>query len=172
MGKGFKEKKEKKILHKWRSNDLNIPKKWMSYCRSSRDAVFGFVDEQSGQQIARLFVELKIGKLLARPVRKRALVVGQLGDAGPCLLVWRAENAEYLKELIDLRVAAEEHSVSGHLVEDATDAPDVNFGRVVFAAEQNFGRTVPERDDFVSERANWYAERSSQAEIGELDVAV
>ena len=123
--------------HVRRLDDLHVAEEGVRESGLGGDALVRFVDEQLGEKVEALLVELRVvdGELLSRPARKRALVVGQLADAGPGALVGRAEDAKDLKELIDLRVAAKEHLVRGHLGEDARYAPYVDLGRVVLAAE-------------------------------------
>ena len=79
---------------------------------------------------------------------------------------------ENLEELIDFRVAVKERTASGHLGENAANAPDVDGARVARRAQQHFGRTIPERDDLVRVDAYGNAEGARQAEVGQLDHAV
>ena len=63
----------------------------------------------------------------------------------------------------------EQDLVSGHFTENSTNAPDVNLRRIVSAAEKNLGSSVPQRDYFVSERADGHSKGSGQTEVGQLD---
>ncbi len=71
-------------------------------------------------------------------------------------------------QLVLDRWAREQGSSRGHLVENATDAPHVDGGRVLGRAQQDVGRPVPEGDHFVRVglRGNGFGAR--EAEIRQL----
>ena len=50
---------------------------------------------------------------------------------------------EYLEDLIDFAVSAEEGFLLSQLGKDAADGPDVNSKAVLLLPEQNFGGPVP-----------------------------
>ncbi len=111
-------------------------------------------------------------QVLPRPLRERRLVVGQLIDSGPDVLVGRPQHAvvpdtithivrsaaptrssprqdapEDPEDLVNLRVAREEGLPHRHLGKDAADRPHVDRSAVVARTEEDFGGAVPERDD-------------------------
>jgi hypothetical protein len=61
---------------------------------------------------------------LLQPLRECVLEVRQLRHARPRLLSGRPQRAEYLEELVNLRVAREQRPVVDHLHEDAADGPE------------------------------------------------
>jgi hypothetical protein len=104
------------------------------------------------------------------PVGEGGLVVPELGDAGPDLLVGRAEDAEDAVELVELAVAGEQRPLGHHFGEDAADGPDVDGRAVVHGAEQDFGGAVPERDDFLGVGADGDGVGPGEAEVRDLEV--
>lgn len=96
--------------------------------------------------------------------------VGQLESVGPVVLVGSAQHFENFENLVDFGVPHEEGSSLHHLSENAAGGPQVNAKTVCLLAEQNFGTTVPQCDDFVSVSLNRQAERSRQTEVCQLDV--
>ena len=79
------------------------------------------------------------------------------------------ENAE---DLIDFRVAREEGRTHRHLGKDAAHRPHVDRRIVVARAQQDLGRAVPERDDFVRIGAQRNTKGTRQTKVGELQVAL
>jgi len=81
-----------------------------------------------------------------------ALLLGELGEerkliaAGPALIVRRAEETEYLVDLVDLRSAAQQRLVDEELAEDTANAPHVDGGRVLLRASEQLGCTVRQGD--------------------------
>ena len=57
---------------------------------------------------------------------------------------------EYLEDLIDFTVSAEEGLLLGQLGKDAANGPDVNSQAVLLLPEQNFGGPVPKGFNFMS----------------------
>jgi hypothetical protein len=115
-------------------------------------------------------VELRdhLVQVLGFPLGK-LVPVAQSRDARPDVLPGRAEQLEDVEELLELGVAGEERLLPRELGEDAPDGPDVHRGGVVRAAQQNFGSSVPQRDDLVRVRFNRHGEGASEAEVGNLD---
>ena len=74
--------------------------------------------------------------------------------------------------MIDFRVSREEGFPGHHLGENAADGPDINASGVLAAAEEDFGRAVPESDDFVGVCADGDAKGSGQAKVGKFEGAV
>jgi hypothetical protein len=62
---------------------------------------------------------------------------------------------ENLEDLVDLRVSGEERvSPHRHLSEDRSHGPHVNGGRVMPAAEEDFGCAIPQRHNLFVELAS------------------
>ena len=55
----------------------------------------------------------------------------------------------------------EQRLLRDHLGENAADTPDIHRCRVAHGAQQDLGRSVPERDDLMRVLSEWDAERSS-----------
>ena len=72
------------------------------------------------------------------------LVVRQAGDAGPHLLGGRAQSAEDLEELVNLRVSREEGAARDHLGKDAANRPHVNRAGVLAPAKEDLRSTIPQ----------------------------
>ena len=90
------------------------------------------------------------GSYLRRlPAGKHRFVVRQAGNPRPVGFGGSAQDPEYPKQLVDLRVPGEERLAGDHLGEDTAEAPVVHTGAVEFGAEQNLGRAVPERHNLV-----------------------
>ena len=60
-----------------------------------------------------------------------------------------AVELEYLEDLIDFAVSAEEGFLLSQLGKDAADGPDVNSQAVLLLPEQNFGGPVPKGFNFM-----------------------
>ena len=78
---------------------------------------------------------------------------------------------ENLKDLVDLAVSAEERLLLGQFSEDAADCPDVNSQTVLLLAQQNFGGTVPEGFDFVSEGLDGKGEGAGESKVCDFESA-
>ena len=109
--------------------------------------------------------------LLALPLRKTGLEIRETRHPGPLLLRRRPQHPENLEDLIDLAITREQRFLRRHLREDAPDGPHVHAGAVLAAAEEDLGRAVPQRDDFVGVGAQGDAEGAGEAEVGEFQVA-
>lgn len=77
----------------------------------------------------------------------------------------------YAVELVDLAAAREERVLLDQLGEDAPDGPHVDGCRVVFGAEEQFWRTIPQCHDELGHLAQGVAELAGEAEVGDLDLA-
>ena len=80
-----------------------------------------------------------------------------------------AKTFEDFEDLTDLALAVEKRFTVGKLIEYAADGPDVHGSGVVLGAEQNVGRTVPERDDLVREVLDRDSEGTGQTKVRELE---
>ena len=89
-----------------------------------------------------------------------------------------AENAIELILMIGiagldvLLLAVKDGLVGEQLGEDAADGPDVDGFGVVARAQQQLGRTVPERDHDrveVGQRTQWRVEEARKAHVGDFD---
>mmetsp|Transcript_9008 Transcript_9008/g.26205 ORF Transcript_9008/g.26205 Transcript_9008/m.26205 type:complete len:292 (+) Transcript_9008:498-1373(+) len=114
----------------------------------------------------------ELANVQARPVREGRVPVLQRRAARPDLLVRRAEDAEDLEELVDLRVARQERALRGALGEDRANGPHVHGRRVGLAAHEDLRRAVPERHHLVRQRPDGRAESAREAEVRELELAV
>ena len=56
---------------------------------------------------------------------------------------------EYLEDLIDFTVSAEERLLFSQFSEDTANCPDVNSQAVLFLSKQDFGSSVPECLDLM-----------------------
>jgi hypothetical protein len=101
-------------------------------------------------------------------LRERTLVVWEVGNSGPSVVVGRTVEGEDLEDLIDFGVAHEESLPLDQLDEDAPYRPNVNGKRVLLLSEENFWGPVPESFDFVGEGPDRDAESSGKTEICEL----
>lgn len=72
---------------------------------------------------------------------------------------------ENLEDLIDLTISTEERLFLSQLSENAAYCPDVNSKAVLFLTKQNFGGTIPESLNLMSECFNGKREGSSKSEI-------
>ena len=82
------------------------------------------------------------------------------------------DTLEDLRELV-LRVrAGEQRAPRRHLHEDAPDGPDVDRRGVLACAEQDLGRTVPQRHHVVRVRAHGDPERTREPKVGDLQLPV
>lgn len=86
-------------------------------------------------------------KALCRPAWKVGVKVGEVLHAWPCVFSRSPEHSKDFEQLVDFGVAWEEWMLCGELGKDAANGPHVDGGRVVFAAKEDFGGTVPEGDD-------------------------
>jgi hypothetical protein len=110
------------------------------------------------------------------------------GDPSQSCLVWSAEDANDLVQLVVVVATSEQRNARDHpaaipssasstlqacqqhsLCHDASCTPDVDAGRVGSRAEQDVGSSVPERDDLVRERVDGDTERARETEIGKLE---
>src|SRR3989338_18728 len=80
------------------------------------------------------------GEVLGVPLGEHVRVVLEAADAGPeaVHVGGGAEELEDLVELTDFGVAAEEDLAAGELGHDAADGPEIDGGRVVLLAEEDF----------------------------------
>lgn len=161
-----------------RSQHLRIHEIRMHNRLLGRDPGRRVVHEQCLKQIQPLLSQnsdsITTNNLLVHlplPLGKAGLEVWQRRDARPLVLARRAEDAEDLEDLVDFAVAWEERLLGGHLGEDAADGPHVDAGGVLSAAEQDLGRTVPERDDFVGVGAERDAKGTRESEVSQFEVA-
>jgi len=134
------------------------------------DTLRRIVDEQLAQKIDTVLIELRdnLGEILRLPLRE-LVPVAQVGDARPHLLVWRTKELENVKELLKLGIAREERLLASELGKHASDAPHVHRGGVVGSTEQNFGRAVPEGDNFVRVTLHRHAKGSAETQIRNLE---
>lgn len=144
-------------------------------CRFRRDTLGRIIEEhvlwRSGRAVvathsdeicrARMIAVLRFGEGFAgrAPLRECRLVIGHAADAWPAVLVWCPEQSENAEagcvrrtsaphaQLVDLRVAREERRSHDELGEDAADRPHVDWRAVMPRTEQDFGRSIPKRDD-------------------------
>lgn len=100
-----------------------------------------------------------------------ALVLWELGDAGPRALRGRAHQAEDLLQLVLVGGAGEQRAARVHLGHDAAGGPDVDAGVVGAAAEQDVRGAVPQGDDLVGEGVDGDAKGAGEAKVGELELA-
>lgn len=105
------------------------------------------VDKHALKQVDRELISLyNVSKSLGLPHGEGLLEVGKGGDTRPDLLVRRSKRAEDAEELVNLTISREECVFRQHLGEDATQAPNVDGGRVVARSKQNLGGSVPQSD--------------------------
>jgi len=143
------------------------------------DASSGVVNEHALQQIQTVLPENldaicvdHLVILLPLPLREAALEVWEGRHTRPVGFGRSAENAEDLEDLVDLGVTWEERLAGSHLGEDAANGPHVDASGVLATTEQNFGRAVPEGNDFVGVSAERNTKSASQTEISQLQVAL
>lgn len=86
------------------------------------------------------------------------------------IVVWRAENAKDLVELVVVITASEERETGDHLCHDAACTPDVDGCRVGAGTEQHIGRTVPECDHLIGKRVDWNAKGTRQTKVGKFEL--
>ena len=81
------------------------------------DSLLGGVVEELLQEVDAVVVEGGGHPLHveAGPLGERRVPVLELGDAGPHRLVRGTQLAEYLKQLVDLRVSGEKGALGNHL---------------------------------------------------------
>mmetsp|Transcript_311 Transcript_311/g.570 ORF Transcript_311/g.570 Transcript_311/m.570 type:complete len:245 (+) Transcript_311:200-934(+) len=105
------------------------------------------------------------------PLGEVCLEVGQLRDTLPQALVGRTEQPEDFEDLIDLGVTREHRVASDHLGDDGANRPHVDRARILLCAEQDLGRTVPERDHLVRVRAQRHRESARESKVRQLERA-
>ena len=129
------------------------------------------LDELDGL-VARVGHELVEGNGLVEG-KLDLVVVGQLGEAGPCGLAGRAESAYDQRELLDVRVAGEERTLVEQLAEYAADGPQVDALVVLARAVEELGRSVPARGHLgrVQAIALVLVEDARESEVADLEVA-
>ena len=82
-----------------------------------------------------------------------------------------AVELEYLEDLVDFAVSAEERFLLGELGKDAADGPDVNSQAVLLLSEQNFGGPVPESFNFVGEGFDGEGKGACKSEVSNFEKA-
>lgn len=132
----------------------------------------GVVNEHALEQIQACLVEARhsIAQRSSGPLGEAILVVGQLLYSWPNVVSGGAERAKDFKDLVNLGVTWEERMSQSHLGKDAADGPHVDGGAVVSRAQQHFGRTVPERYNFVGIGAERDTKGTGETKVGELEV--
>lgn len=140
-----------------------------------RDAILGIVHEESFEQVHAVRVELVGDRGRVRgfePNRKGRVPILQLRHTGPDVVVGRSELSKDLVELIDFRISGEEWFLVDHFGKDGANGPHVHGRRVGLRAHEDFGRTVPQRHDFVREGANGRTKGARESKVGNLQNAV
>eukprot|EP00754_Rhynchopus_humris_P022713 Rhum_TRINITY_DN14800_c5_g1::Rhum_TRINITY_DN14800_c5_g1_i2::g.121182::m.121182 len=120
----------------------------------------------------RIHARHHVRQLLALPPREHRLVVRQRRHARPRRLVRRAQHTEDPEQLVHLAVAREQRRAVRHLAHDHTAAPRVHHSRVAALAQQDLGRTVPQRHNLVRVRRHRELERARKTEVRDLQDAV
>lgn len=104
------------------------------------------------------------------PLRETLFVVREILNAWPGCIIRRAFPLEYLKYLVNLRVTLEEWFPVRHFDHDAAGRPYVHTEVLPLLAHQDFGRALPQGDDFVRQGLERQFETAGQAEVAYLDV--
>ena len=97
---------------------------------------------------------------------------GELREAGPDLVVGRAQVGEDQVQHFELAGGHEERLEFADFEEDAADRPHVDGDRVLGHAEEQLGRPVPNGHDLVGEGTHGHRERPGEAEIRQLELLV
>lgn len=126
------------------------------------------------QKIEPLLVDIKVVYYTfhgtRQPVRERALVVLQLGDARPVGFVRGAQHPKYAIQLVDFGVPLKQGSFRDHFSEDTAYGPDIDGRGVLRRSQQYLGCSIPQRHDFVGVWTNWNRVGPCQTEVGNFDV--
>ena len=153
---------------------IQLRKPRMSECLLRRTTHLRPQLQHLPQQLQAQIIDLRQdgAQLLRRIHRPRRLELREARDARPRPLRRRAHEPEDLEQLVFVRGSGEQRATGEHLRHDAAGAPDVDAGVVGAAAEEDVGRAVPQRHDFVAEGVNRDAEGAGKAEIGEFELAL
>lgn len=103
------------------------------------------------------------------PSGELRLEIGQLQRFGPVGFRGSSENFKDFEDLVDFGITHEQRSLLRHLRENATEGPHIDTESVLFLSEENFWRSVPECDYFVSVGLDGESESASQSKISQLD---
>lgn len=100
------------------------------------------------------------------------LVLGELGDAGPCPLGRGAHDPEDARDLVLVGRAREQWPARVHLRHDAASGPDVYACVVCPASQQDVGSAIPQRDNLVGEGVDRDTKSSRQTEITKFQLSL
>mmetsp|Transcript_34194 Transcript_34194/g.80530 ORF Transcript_34194/g.80530 Transcript_34194/m.80530 type:complete len:223 (-) Transcript_34194:284-952(-) len=106
------------------------------------------------------------------PPRKRGIPVLKVCDSRPNFLVRCSHQSKDFVDLVNFGVSREERSFRHHFNKDCTNGPDIDRRCISLAPQKNLWRTVPQSHNLVSEGSNWWAERTSESKICELETAI
>lgn len=136
---------------------------WMFECVFDGDTVRGINRDHLAYKIKAFRAEIIEVSIRISWLEARVgwFEVGTLLERRPSWLVGRTMKLENLEDLIDFWVAHEECTLFNHLVKDAAETPNVHSETIRLLTKQNFGRSIPERLDFMSECFDGHAERAS-----------
>ena len=96
---------------------------------------------------------------------------GQLGVAGPDVVVRGAEESDDELQLVDLRAARQERLVAEQFTQDAASSPHVDSRGLRLGHEEQLRRTVPECHHLGRHGLRWRTVQPSQAKVSDLHTA-
>ena len=76
---------------------------------------------------------------------------------------------ENLEDLIDLAVSTEERFLFSELGEDAANSPDINSETILFLSEQNFGCSIPECLNLMSESLDGKGKGACKSKVSNFE---
>jgi hypothetical protein len=153
---------------------FQIIEEWMFQCLNCTYSLFRYLFPHFLQQVnafmRQQFCDSILQFVILFPLRETLFVVREILNAWPGCIIRRAFPLEYLKYLVNLRVTLEEWFPVRHFDHDAARRPYVHTEVLPLLAHQDFGRPLPQGDDFVRQGLERQFETAGQAEVAYLDV--
>mmetsp|Transcript_12514 Transcript_12514/g.24006 ORF Transcript_12514/g.24006 Transcript_12514/m.24006 type:complete len:289 (+) Transcript_12514:217-1083(+) len=139
------------------------------------DAVLGIVFQKCFEQMQSIGIQVigdSRGERSLEPLGESRIPIRQLRDTRPYVFAGGSQLTENLVELVNFGITREQRTLGDHLHENSSDSPNIDGRSIGLLSEQDFGRTVPERDNFVRQGTNRRAKRTRESKVRKLELSV